>query len=246
MLKLKKKYKHVIGDVLFVVLIGIFLYSTYKFVHIWYQEGKAENGFTQLVREVTNTPSKDDTYNDKIDNFTVDFKKLKSINSDVVGWIRIPETKVNYPILQGVNNSYYLEKNIEKKYSIAGSIFMNYLNNKDFSDNNTILYGHNMHNGSLFGSLKDIYEKKLGDKVDIYIYTEDGETIYHVYSAYVTDPNDDEPSKIETKNFLRSDVKFDYENTGLETITLSTCYKNSSHRLIIHAMKSEKEEVVKD
>ncbi len=84
----------------------------------------------------------------------IDFSKLKEVNDDIVGWIIMDGTQVNYPIVQGDNNSYYLNHSYDKSYNSYGSIFMDYSSNNDFSDLNTFLYGHYTGNGSMFGELK--------------------------------------------------------------------------------------------
>lgn len=83
----------------------------------------------------------------------VDFEALEAMNSDIVGWIQIDETKINYPIVQGENNSYYLSHLYDKKSNSAGCIYLDYRNKDDFSDRNNVIYGHYVRNGSMFGDL---------------------------------------------------------------------------------------------
>ena len=97
------------------------------------------------------------------DGYRVNWKKLK--NKDVVGWIRFKHPKIiSYPIMQKDDNDFYLHKNIKKEYSFAGSIFMDYHNHKNFLDSNTLIYGHNMANESMFGSLKKYNENSYWKK----------------------------------------------------------------------------------
>ena len=82
-----------------------------------------------------------------------DFTKLVELNDQSVGWITIDGTAIDYPVVQGDDNSYYLTHDFNNSSSIQGSIFMDYRNQPDFSDWNNIVYGHNMDNGSMFGAL---------------------------------------------------------------------------------------------
>ena len=83
----------------------------------------------------------------------VDFSLLKQENEDIVGWIYCEGTPISYPVVQSGDNQYYLHRLINGEYNIAGSIFMDYRNNAELEDNNTIIYGHNMKNNTMFGYL---------------------------------------------------------------------------------------------
>ena len=90
----------------------------------------------------------------------VDFESLMKINSDVIGWIYIPGTNVNYPIVQGDDNRHYVSTMVDGRDNAAGSIFMDYRNSPDFLDKHTVIYGHNMRNGSMFANIVD-YKKDI-------------------------------------------------------------------------------------
>ncbi len=85
----------------------------------------------------------------------VAISELQAQNSDTVGWIQIPGTQISYPLMHTSDDSYYLNHTFSKKLNSAGSIFVETLNNGDFSDLHTIIYGHNMKNGSMFAGLKE-------------------------------------------------------------------------------------------
>ena len=106
--------------------------------------------------------------------FTVDFAALQQINPDIVAWLRIPGV-LDYPVVQGTDNSYYLHHTFRKEYNIAGSIFLDARNTADFSDSKNIIYGHNMRNGSMFHVLRkfqdlDFYQANR----EIWLYMPDG------------------------------------------------------------------------
>lgn len=235
-IKLKKKYKIFLLNVTLIAFVILFLYSTYNTFKIIYYSKKSDKEIIELIDQVMVV----DEYEEegkKIEETTIDFSKLKFINNDVVGWIEIPNTNINYPILQAKDNKYYLNRDINKKYNINGSIYMNFKNRSDFTDNNTIIFGHYTHKTSMFTELKKIYEGAYGKEIKIDIYTEEGKSEYQIYSAYITSPNDATVLNTETSYFERSDKSFDIPEKGDKTLTLSTCYVNNSKRLIIHAIK---------
>ena len=98
------------------------------------------------------------------ENHNIDWNKLHEKNKDVYSWIYIPDTKVDYAVVQppkGESDLYYLDKNLDKEYEFAGSIFSERMNKKDYSDPVTVLYGHNMLNGSMFATLHKFKQPPL-------------------------------------------------------------------------------------
>lgn len=122
---------------------------------------------------------------------TVDFKELMEINPDIYAWIYIPNTNVDYPVAQsakGESDSFYLDHNVYKNYQFAGTIYSEKHNKKDFSDPVTILYGHNMLNGSMFASLHNFNDKDFFENNNtIFVFTKDKLYTYLIYSAYQYD-----------------------------------------------------------
>ncbi len=176
----------------------------------------------------------------------IDFDKLQKINSDVMGWIYIKDTDINYPIMKSNDNDYYLKRDLYKKYSSAGSIFMDYENNSDFSDENTIIYGHNLKNKKMFADLQKIYKGELGEYIEIY--TKDTFQKYKIISVRMEEPNDemmmkefvsDAQRKIYLNTWVqRSKINFGYniENNN-QFITLITCDSTGKNRIIVNAQK---------
>ena len=230
-LTLKKKYKKLLINLFLIIFIALFLFSTYKSFKIYYYGNKNKKITTELIDEIVDT-------NQKTKETTIDFKKLKKINIDVVGWIKIPNTHVNYPIMQTFDNSYYLNRDFNNDYNINGSIFMDYKNRFDFSDPNTVLYGHYTHSTDMFSDLKKVYEGEYGDDIDIYIYTPNDNYIYTLYSMYLTDPNDEQSINPSTSYFTKSEKDFNIDvkkQKIQQTLTLVTCYNDKSRRIILHA-----------
>jgi len=103
-----------------------------------------------------NTPNIDATITDVKNKEIV---ALKEKNSDVLGWAKIDDTDISYPFVHGMDNDFYLRRDLHKEYAYAGTIFVDYRCRGDFSDFNTILYGHNMKNGSMFHNLSLFSDK---------------------------------------------------------------------------------------
>jgi len=121
----------------------------------------------------------------------IDFAAAKEVNNDIYAWIRIPDTEVDYPILQSpddVIDSYYLDHTVEKAEGLPGAIYTHKLNSKNFHDRCTIIYGHNMRDGSMFGSLGNYRDAAYADEHDtIYIYTPEHILEYKVFACITYD-----------------------------------------------------------
>ena len=130
--------------VLLFLLLVVLGFSLYKINQINNELNSSQEIKEELIElvEIPETPSDEPS-------FQVDFKELKKINSDVIGWIVIEGTEINYPIVQGNNNSFYLNHSYDKKWNSLGSIFADYQSSNDFSDYNTFIYGHHTKNGSM-------------------------------------------------------------------------------------------------
>ena len=122
-------------------------------------------------------------------NHGVNFTELQKINTDIYAWIYIPNTNVDYPILQSADDdAFYLSHDYKKDYEFAGSIYTEKINKKDFSDPNTLVYGHNMLNGSMFRTLHDFRKPEFFEQNPyIYVYLPDRTLTYEIFSAYEYD-----------------------------------------------------------
>lgn len=150
----------------------------------------------------------------------VNFEELKQINSDVVAWIAFDNIDISYPVVQR-DNSYYLSHTFEGKENVAGCIFMDEKNAPDFSDNHTILYGHNMKNGTMFGLLKNYKEQEFLEENRYFtIYTPQAQYRYEIYSARTV--------SVEHSLFTQTDL-------GEEDriVTLSTCTYSDDLRFVV-------------
>ena len=138
--------------------------------------------------EESNTPKPSftpyiDPYADALK--AMDFAALRQVNSDVLGWILIPDTFVSYPFLQGADNDYYLDHTWRKTINSVGAIFMEQINSADLSDFNTILYGHRMNNRSMFGALQFFADQSYwAAHPYVYITDDSGSRRYDIFAAY--------------------------------------------------------------
>lgn len=166
--------------------------------------------------------------------YQIDWEKLRKINPDIVAWITIPGTVVNYPIVQTTDNSKYLSTTFEGTKNACGTIFMNTYNRTNFSDWNTVLYGHNMRNGSMFAVLNK-YKKEsfYKEHKDVWIFTPFWERKYQIISAHeATDGTETYAIEFGEGGYnahIASEVTqsiYDTENgynVDLPMVTLSTC-----------------------
>lgn len=243
-----KKRKNKIINIILVILIIVFIYSTYQVV-MWLisdrQTKELEQGlFSNVVQE--DTESIENIGNDE-KPITIDFEKLEEVNKDVIGWIKVEGTYINYPIMQGKTDEYYIRKDINKKYNIAGSIFVDASTKSDFTDDNTVIYGHNMKNGRMFSNLLDIYNGKYGDDLYVEIYTKEGMNKYKVMASYVEKPNlslvqknftDEEKENYINNAIEKSKIKFKCNRDYTKSIiTLITCDTINTKRVLVHAIK---------
>ena len=175
----KPSKKKGIYTVLMLICIAVFLVALYKIIDIYM-------GYKEI----------DDFYNQANDDYViqnddgsisyVDLDRLVKENGDIKGWIYIEGTDISYPLLQGPDNDYYLYRTYKKEYLFAGSIFIDAANAPDLSDQHTIIYGHNMKNDSMFGTLGKFKQQDYRDQ-HRYIYIlmpgQDWNK-YEIFSAY--------------------------------------------------------------
>lgn len=179
----------------------------------------------------------------------VDFKALKNINSDTVGYVEVPNTNVDYVVVKGNDNEYYLKHDFNKGYNVAGWIFADYRNKVDGTDKNLVIYGHNTVDGSMFGSLSNLLkEENIKNENDLIInfVTDKGRKKYKIFSIYTikpeeyyisTDFKEDEFEVFKKRMKERSIYKLDVSLENKNIITLSTCQNHGLKRLVIHAVE---------
>lgn len=250
----EKKKNNTIQNILLVVLVVIFMFSSYKVIMYFvdaYNNKKSNN--TLIERAISNSISDDINENqNEMENgnkpFDVDFTVLKQDNEDIIGWIYSENTPINLPILQSDDNDYYLRRLYTGKYNTSGSIFMDFRNKPDFTDELTIIYGHNMKNDSMFGTLQNYEKKGYYDEHKImYLFTPEKDYTIKVFaglsiSADSNIYNIQDVDKNLIDNFVsKSDFKTDViVNDDSNIVILSTCaYEYQGARYIVMGVLEE-------
>ena len=182
-----KIYVIIIIVVLLIILgvVGYFLFGMLN------SDNSAKlSGTEQTASSSVSSDSKTASKDKKPKN-PIDFKAVNKQNNEIVAWIKVPDTKVDYPILQSQTaDDFYLHRDVNRNSSYAGSIYMEYCNSSEFSDRVTVLYGHNMINGSMFAQLHKFEDKSFFDSKKhryFYVYQPNRKLTYEVVSAFVYD-----------------------------------------------------------
>ena len=189
-------------------------------------------------------------------SFENSLSNLKKINNETVGYLVVKNTKISYPVLQHSDNSYYLKKDIYKKNSSMGWIYLDYRNNSNELNDNNIIYGHNMGNGTMFGSLKTVLEsswQKNKDNLIIDLDLNDKSYKFKIFSIYKVDYTTDylitrfdtSEEKLKFIKMIRDRSTFKSNDEVDENdyiLTLSTCHGKNNRRLVVHAVLMNEEE----
>lgn len=175
----------------------------------------------------------------------IDFTELKQKNEDIVGWLRIRALGISYPVVQGEDNDFYLHRTFEKEDNFAGCIFVNCDNSGNFTDQNTIIYGHNMKDGSMFGKLKKFREEGVFDKSKYFwMFTPDLIYEYRIFSATVVDKTGITYQSFFTQEDFDTLMQHAFETSVIDgsdvdvnmndrIMTLSTCTGDDATRFVV-------------
>lgn len=263
--KYKDKYylKQVNLNIFRIVLMLLLIFTTSIYIiskiHTYHNQKTKEkvNNLVEPIKidevkeEVTKeveTKTQEEKENEEVKEitYTKDFKNLKKINSEFVAWLTVPDTSISYPVVKHKDNDYYLNHSFDKSYNIGGWIFMDYRNSTNFTDQNTIIYGHDSYSTTMFGTLKNILNKNWYTKnKTITLETGSKKITAEIISIYTVDNTNDYIqvvfSEKEFEEFLNKIVSrsiYNFQNkptSNDKIITLSTCYKDSKKRLVLHA-----------
>ncbi len=258
-----KKKSKVMDALLTLVLfaaIGLFAFAAFNLYHIYteYKKGSdeynaiAEMAVTERKPDNTAASSPGGQAREIQSPMSIDFNALKAINDDVIGWIYVEAFEgINYPIVRGLDNSYYLHRTYQRNYNFAGTIFNDAQNHDDYSDCNTIVYGHNMKNGSMFGMLRHFSSdpEAYARSKYFWIFTPEADYRYEIISAYVTGVYSD------TYTFFKGPGQdfVDWMNSQVshseiattpgelnvkdKIVTLSTCTGDDSTRYVVQGKR---------
>lgn len=183
----------------------------------------------------------------------INFAELTETNPDFRGWLYFPALDISYPVVQGEDNDYYLKRSFEGESVNAGCIFMDSEASGNWSDRNTFVFGHNMRDGSMFGTIKNLLKGTASCEEDpyFYIYTEENVYIYEIFSYYQTGGDSDRYATFTSDASYDDYVQWatehslyasdaDFSDRG-NIVTLSTCYGSAgtNRRVLLHGVLKE-------
>ena len=241
----------------------IFIFSGYKILSLLNERKVADDLYTDVANNaiiennnndissqiVTSSEEKIETESFKL--FDIDFETLSQQNGDITGWIYLPDSPINYPVLKCENNEKYLDKMFNGKYNSAGSIFADYRNTSLEEAQNFIIYGHNMKNGTMFGYLKKYRNQSYYDSHPYFYYlTPEKKYRINLIAGFVTQYDSDAfeiyRSNEDFNDYIsecinKSTFKSQCSYTSSEkVVTLATCTgSNNNERYVILGVLQE-------
>ena len=230
-----------------IVSIIVFIYGCLSYLKLKQEYNEVDKTYGSII-DICIDEQSDNPQVEQLESFKVNWEELKSINEDAIAWIKIDDTNINYPIVQGESNESYLYKDINGKYSKGGCIFVDSEIEQPFRTLNTIIYGHNLNDGAIFNNLKNYsnneYAKKHNE-VKIYLPEYSEPIIYQIFAFckinekntdfYKTEVTNLEEyyKEIDTYNLLNVEENLDCSRP---LIMLSTCNNdNKTERYVVFA-----------
>lgn len=243
-IKMKRQYQMIIGALFFVVILGIGLLGISLL-----RRTKADQTMENLRENYVQTKDNESSDGEEGGEESIDFSALKEINSDIYAWIMVDGTDISYPVLQYQNSEdpyddYYLEHNLDGSTGYPGVIYSEGVNLRDFSDNLTVLYGHNMKNKTMFSQLHYFEDADFFAKNRFFvIYTPEQVYTYEVFAAVsFSDEHlvDAYGTQTDLSAFSEAigavpgnHVKEIEPHSGDRVVVLSTCYANDSTKRLL-------------
>lgn len=252
-MKKQKRRPDVLSVLLVLAGVAMIAFALVKLIPILLQYYEEEAAYDEIRDDYVEVKTIDQLTEEEgtwwYDSVFINLGELQKENADVVAWIRFDHMDLSYPIMYSGDNETYLHADLNKEYSKAGTLFVDQKNQPDFSDGNTIVYGHNMKNGSMFGKLKKY--KKDGfyeDNQYFTIYTNEAAMRYHIFAYYDTDETDSYyftsyEGEEALGNLFSEFQRKSYYDTGVEvtpedkTVTLSTCSAEGMRFLVIGVLE---------
>ena len=263
---MKKKQNKILLSIIIIlilVVIGVIAFIIFKNIKESEEQQNYNNLSSSYASDIQESSQESNSNANKIEPpedidtnsvaNPINFSDLKNINSDIYSWIYIPNTNINYPVCQSqVDDNYYLDHDVYFNSSYSGAIYSQYCNSRDYSDRVTVLYGHNMANGSMFANLHKFADADFfNNNKYFYIYTEDRKLTYEIVSAFAYDDRhimnsfDFEDNSVFrdyldmivnphslTKN-VRSGITLDTDD---KILVLSTCLNSGEGRYLVQGV----------
>lgn len=273
---MKKNKKIDIMYIVIIIILTIMLgFSIYKIIN-WDKDNKKikeQSNMLEHISQITEVIEDDNNNIEIIEQkeeianenpywdfiktplISVNFDELKKQNPDTVGWIKVDNTNINYPVVKCSNNEFYLNHAFDETWNDAGWIFMDYRNNAVDFNKNTIIYGHSRYDMSMFGTLRNVVKKSWFDNKDnhlIKLSTPTENTMWQVFSTYKIKAEDyylqtDFLTDNEYQIWLNEMInrsQFEYGlsvSTSDKVLTLSSCFDTKGTRVVLHAKLIKKE-----
>ena len=230
-------------NILLIIFSFVFVFSLIKII-FWYNDNQNSNRVMKTIREDIKVVKDTNLYK-------IDFDNLRKINKDVVAFIKVNGTNIEYPIVKANDNEYYLNHSFDNSLNSAGWIFANYINEFDETDKNITVFGHARRDGSMFGTLyKTLSNNWREDKnnLKILFITERDTFYYQVFSTYkvlsedyyIKNSFNDDNEYQEFLNKIKSRSNYNYDvdlDVNDSILTLSTCASNDKYRIVLHAKR---------
>lgn len=230
--------------------LAVLLFSGYQLYTYWRQNAQSAAVYEELAQytPVQSSPEAA-AVTEQMVWPKVDFDGLETVNSDIIGWLYCADTVIDYPVVQGTDNSYYLDHLFDRSDNPNGCLFVDYRNAGDFSDRHTVIYGHAMKNGSMFSSIRSYAEQDYYNvHPQLLLLTPQARYVVQLFSGYVASVQDDawqltfaDDAAFEAwlDDIMRqSAFKSTVQPTWTDHIlTLSTCsYDFNDARFVVHGI----------
>ncbi|CAM4201657.1 sortase [Bacillus manliponensis] len=242
----KKKKRSIFQRILTISFLGVFFYSVYELSSIFMDYYENQQVMAEVQEIYESSEVEEVASNGEV---RTQFQSLQKINPEIVGWITMDNTQIHYPIVQAEDNDYYLYRNYKGEDMRAGSIFMDYRNDVAANNKNTILYGHRMKDGSMFGELKNMLNEEFfnthrtlyydtlyeGYDVEIFSVYKTTTDFYYIETDFASDEE-----YVQFLQTLQEKSLYKTDDSLSETdqiITLSTCdyaMNPTEGRLVVH------------
>ena len=243
---MKKRIISILMLSLFIACIIGIIYAGYNII-VWKKNVDRNKVIKKKISEAITI---DENASNIEDKYNVDFEELKKQNGDTVAYLKVNNTNIDYVVVRGQDNSYYLNHNFYNEYNIAGWIFADFNNLLDGTDRNIVIYGHSTADGSMFGTLSKVLNRDWQENKDnlIVFITEEEKALYQVFSTYTIVPEDyyintyfnNDEEFADFIDELKSRSNYDYNvsvNASDSILTLSSCNLTGSKRIVLHAKK---------
>lgn len=235
------------------LLFTVFVIAAFNVVGALMAYRKADTVYEELQnRYVEEEAAPEPLPEEEKPPISIDFSALMKENEDIVGWIYCPDTPINYPVVQSNDNNRYLRRDLYGKYLISGTVFTDYRNGSVGMDRNYIIYGHNMDNGTMFGTLVKYKEQSYYEEhPELFYLTPNGAYRIELVAGLVVSKNDGiyqtDPDKAEFDDYIKNAMAESTFDSGKEItdsdviVTLSTCsYEFNNARYVVIGRVAQK------